>query len=265
MRRALIVVRGRGPVRGPPPRTPRRTSCRCATPASGASLDVGLGADPRPRVAARSTRAPSAAASASISRWTPDDFGYWEFEAPGRRADLHPARVAPRDGVGAARRLPAAAPAAATATSSSSSTETRPPGDANTLAEFTGLNAIDVGSHRVLPRVQPAAAGRTRPQNRVTFTRMEMVLRGQRSRRAPSVRVAGHRVHGIRRPNFTGRRRRRAPRRRSLVDGAEAGRTATFCSQPYASAVPCPLSGRAEAAAGHARARRTARIACSSR
>jgi len=169
---------------------------------------------------------------------TPDSFGYWEFEAPAdvRISTLRVWRhgtVSPVHGVYqlSSRR--------SDSDILELETERNLPAT-NTLAEFKDLNTIDA-AFTVFCHEYTGGCGADPTQNRVTFTRVEMVLEDRSAPRAVGALTASGTGYATQFSDAGGGVREAA----ILVDGAELGRTA-LCSQPYASAVPCPLSGRAE-------------------
>ena len=109
-------------------------------------------------------------------------------------------------------------------------------------AEFTGLNASDV-TFTVYCNDPNLACGNSPTENRVTFTRMEMVFEDKVAPRAVGALTATASGYATDFTDIGGGVREAV----MVVDGADVSRAAT-CPQPYTSAVPCPLSGRGEVA-----------------
>ncbi len=171
---------------------------------------------------------------------TPDTFGYWQFQAP---ADVRISALRVwRHGTLSAHGNYQLSSRRSDSDILELETELNVP-PTNTLAEFTGLNTIDA-AFTVFCHEYTGGCGPDPTQNRVTFTRVEMVLEDKSPPRAVgalSTTAAGFATDftdaggGVREATL-------------VVDGAEVGRNAMGCPEPYRTAVPCPLSGRAEVA-----------------
>ncbi len=171
---------------------------------------------------------------------TPDTFGYWRFEAP---ADT---RISALRVWRHGRILPAGNYQLSARRSDTDilelETEQHVPAT-NTLAEYKNLNSVDV-AFTVFCHEYTGGCDPDPTQNRVTFTRVEMVLEDKSAPRAVGSLTATTAGFATEFTDAGGGVREAA----IVVDGTDKASAALGCSQPYRAAVPCPLSGRAEVA-----------------